>query len=155
MERPPGRAPAPEAGPAEADGDDGAPADGPADTAAGEGTDRGFRTTIPLPFDTAPALRTYRLLLVNGNGIQALVYGSAGAERVLLDTLPRRDSARVEIRVRASWLLLEATDRWGQPLGEEERVDLLPAGVTRWEVPAASARAPGGLPAPPGAGVTR
>lgn len=85
--------------------------------------------------ESLPELRTYPLLLVNRRSIDALVYADAGARSVLLDTLARLDSSRVDVRVQALRLRLLATDRWGERLASES-VDLMADSVVRWEVPA-------------------
>lgn len=88
----------------------------------------------PLPPDTVePALRTYRLLLVNPLGIEALVYASAGAGRVLLDSVAARDSSRVDIRVRARRVRMEAADAAGRPLAAE-LLELRSDTLLRWRV---------------------
>lgn len=111
----------------EATGADEAPA-GPGDTASA-----GATTLPPLAGEGEP--RRYRLLIVN-RGVEAIhVHASAGAGRVVLDTIPGRDSARVDIRVRADRIRLEAEDAAGIPVARIE-LDLRSAGLNRWEVPA-------------------
>lgn len=132
-----------------------------APAAAGDGVDTasaGDRGEAGAPEETAPTsppevpvlepetpgeLRTYRILLVNPRPIRAVVYADAGAERVLLDTVPRRDSSRVNVEVRATRFRLIAIDGWGERLGAEE-VEPPPDSLFRWEVPAASGGEAGG-----------
>ncbi len=90
-----------------------------------------------------PELRTYRLLLVNPRPIRAVVYADAGADRVLLDTISRFDSSRVNVQVRAFRIRLMATDRFGERLGIVS-LDLSPDSLNRWRVPAGPDRGSGG-----------
>lgn len=89
-----------------------------------------------LGVEEPPPLRTYRVRLVNSAETPALVYASAGAEPVLLDTVPGGDSVRVDVEVRADRLQLEASEPSGEPLGAGE-LELHPDEVVRWEVPGA------------------
>ena len=84
--------------------------------------------------DRPSELRTYRLLLVNRWPIGAVVHADAGAGRVLLDSVPRRDSIRVNVEVRAARLRLTAQDRFGERLGSSF-LDLATDSLNRWEVP--------------------
>ncbi len=79
--------------------------------------------------------REYRILLVNPLDIDAYVFAAAGAGSVVLDTVPRRDSVRVNIRVRADLVRLEARAEGGMLLAE---TDLALAGDTlnRWAIEA-------------------
>lgn len=61
----------------------------------------------------ARVLRTHRLRVVNWAPDPALLYGSAGAREVLLDTVPGADSARLELRIRADSVVLRATSPYG------------------------------------------
>ena len=76
-------------------------------------------------------LRTYSLRIVNHFPSDVLVYASAGAGRVVLDTVPERDSVRIDVQVRAERLLLEVTDRAGQSLLVHD-LALLPDTLNRW-----------------------
>ncbi|WP_419162541.1 hypothetical protein [Candidatus Palauibacter sp.] len=58
-------------------------------------------------------IREYRVLLVNPLDDDAYIFASAGAAHVALDTVPRRDSVRVDIRVRADIVRFEARDSSG------------------------------------------
>lgn len=94
--------------------------------------------------DSFPELRTYRLLLVNRRPIEVIVLADAGADSVVLDTVARLDSTRVNVQVRALGLRLVATDRWGEILAAES-IELLPDTLVRWEVPpSGSDREPAG-----------
>lgn len=107
---------------------------GPAEDAAGASD---ARPALPLPgpeVEPELPLRRYRLLLVNRAGVEAVVYASAGAGRVLLDTLAGRDSSRIDVEVRAERLRLEALDLGDETLADAE-VRLDPDSLTRWEVP--------------------
>jgi hypothetical protein len=86
--------------------------------------------------------RDFRLLLVNLSAQQAFVYARAGAQTVVLDTVPASDSVRVDIRVRSDRVDLEAEGPPGRPLAA---VTLkLQAGVlNRWEIGGVDAGAPG------------
>lgn len=64
--------------------------------------------------------RVYRMLLVNPLDVPAHVSAAAGAGRVGVDTVPPGDSVRVDIRVRADVVLLEARDAGGVLLHGEE-----------------------------------
>ena len=77
--------------------------------------------------------REYRILLVNPLETDAHVFAAAGAGSVVLDTVPRRDSVRVNIRVRAGLVRLEARDAGGLVLAE---IDLALARDTlnRWVI---------------------
>ena len=90
-----------------------------------------------LPGEGPP--RRYRLLLLNPLDIPAFVFVAAGGEGVALDTVPARDSARVDIRVRADVVVLEARDSSGVLLDRaHSRMEV--DRVNRWEI----APAPGG-----------
>ncbi len=114
---------------------------GPADDTSGAAEDAAgasdARPALPLPgpeVEPELPLRRYRLLLVNRAGVEAVVYASAGAGRVLLDTLAGRDSSRIDVEVRAERLRLEALDLGDETLADAE-VRLDPDSLTRWEVP--------------------
>ena len=79
--------------------------------------------------------REYRILLVNPLDVDAYVSAAAGAGSVVLDTVPRRDSVRVNVRVRADLVRLEARDAEGILLAS---TDLALAGDTlnRWDIEA-------------------
>lgn len=136
-------------GESEAVGDRGTPADSLAatrgDTAAAapaaadprEPEGGGVPDIAILDSDRPAEARTYRLLLINPRPIRAVVHADAGAARVLLDTVPRHDSVRVDVRVRAVRLLLTATDRFGEWLGAAS-LELVPDSLNRWEVPVGS-----------------
>jgi len=90
----------------------------------------------PPPLPTLPGegeAREYRLRLVNLLEREALVFASAGAGRVALDTVPGTDSTLVDIRLRADRVLLEARDRSGRVL-KSETLDLDGTTVNRWEI---------------------
>ena len=71
-----------------------------------------------LPGEGPP--RVYRLLVVNPLDEDAVVFAAAAARSVALDTVPLRDSIRVDIRVRADRVLLEARDSSGSLLDRED-----------------------------------
>ncbi len=101
----------------------------------GVGSAVGAETGADEPFvEEPPPLRTYRVRLVNPSDAAALVYARAGAEAVLLDTVPPRDSVRVDVEVRADRLQLEVTDVSGEGRGSGE-LQLHADTVVRWEVP--------------------
>lgn len=85
----------------------------------------------PMPGEGDP--REFRLLLVNLHDHPARVFASAGSARVALDTVPARDSALVDVRVRADRILLEAEDERGVGIGSIE-LDLLAGETNRWEI---------------------
>lgn len=88
------------------------------------------------PLPTLPGegeARDYRLQLVNLLEREALVFASAGAGRVALDTVPGTDSTLVDIRLRADRVLLEARDRAGRVL-KSDTLDLDGSAVNRWEI---------------------
>jgi hypothetical protein len=90
----------------------------------------------PPPLPTLPGegeARDYRIQLVNLLEREALVFASAGAGRVALDTVPGTDSTLVDIRLRADRVLLEARDRSGRVL-KTETLDLDGTAVNRWEI---------------------
>jgi len=101
--------------------------------------------TVAAPAEVAPdslpfpelqgesELRTYELSLVNRTEAELVVHASAGAGRVVLDTVPGRDSTRVNVEVRAGRVLLEAEDGAGRTV-RSDTVDLVPAGPNRWEI---------------------
>lgn len=112
-----------------------APSEEAEEASAAAGTPGPAAGPLPiLPADTLHPLRSYALLLVNGGPGPAVVYADAGAGRVLLDTVAGADSVRVNVRVRATRLRLEAADRWGEPLGAGA-VELVADSVARWSVP--------------------
>ena len=77
-------------------------------TAAG-GSDPG--ATVP---ESVPA---YPFKLVNPRVYTVIVYASAGAGEVLLDTVASGDSVRIEVRVGSDPLKLRAVDLDGNELG--------------------------------------
>ncbi len=84
-----------------------------------------------LPGEGPP--RDYRLLLVNTSDAEVRVFAQAAATRVVLDTVPPRDSTRVDIRVRAEEVSLEAEDPSGVLLVREVLV-LSADTLNRWEI---------------------
>lgn len=103
------------------------------DSAVGDGgataAEEGNGGPPPLPGEGEP--RVYRLRLVNPLDEAARVFGSAGAARVALDTVPPRDSTLVDVRLRADRIRLEAEDEDGRGLGAVD-LDLLPGEPNRW-----------------------
>ena len=104
-------------------------------TAAG-GSDPG--ATVP---ESVPA---YPFKLVNPRVYTVIVYASAGAGEVLLDTLAAGDSVRIEVRVGSDPLKLRAVDLDGNELGSEylDLPDMATASSPpdstapiRWELP--------------------
>lgn len=148
-------------GEGEAVGDRGTPTDSPAaargDTVAAgpqaadprKPGDGGVPDIAILDPDRATEPRTYRLILINPRPFRAVVHADAGAARVLLDTVPRHDSVRVDVRVRAVRLRLTATDRFGERLGAAS-LELVPDSLNRWEVPLGSGGRDSEGGAPPG-----
>lgn len=61
----------------------------------------------------------YALALVNPRVYTVIVYASAGAAEVLVDTVAAGDSAQVELRVGSGPLKLRAVDLDGNELGTE------------------------------------
>jgi len=88
-------------------GDAGREAGVPASEAAGQ-TDAAA--------DTGGA-RLYPLRLVNPRFYPIVVFASAGAREVLLDTVAARDSSRLNVQVAAGLLRLRAVDLEGNELG--------------------------------------
>ncbi len=84
-----------------------------------------------LPGEGEP--REYRLLLVNRADRAAHVFASAGAARVVLDTVPGADSVLVDIRLRADHVDLEAEDDTGRVLSTTS-IDLVQTVINRWEI---------------------
>jgi len=84
-----------------------------------------------LPGEGEP--REYNLLLVNRLEREVYVFASAGAARVVLDTVPRSDSVYVDIRLRSDQVHLEAEDGVGQVLSSIS-IDLVEARINRWEM---------------------
>lgn len=102
------------------------------DSAAAADTVEDDRPALPpMPGEGAP--REFRLLLVNPHEHEARVFASAGAARVALDTVPARDSTRVDVRVRSDRIVLEAEDAGGARIGSIE-LDLAPGRTNRWEI---------------------
>lgn len=90
----------------------------------------------PTPFpdlDEETVLRTYELWIVNRMRTDLFIYASAGAGRVTLDTVPGRDSVKVNVQVRARSLSLDAEDRAGRSI-DSTRLELAPAASNRWEI---------------------
>ena len=79
--------------------------------------------------------RLFRVLLVNESDQEARVFAAAGAARVALDTVPGQDSLRVDIRVRADRVDLEAEDAAGRSL-KRETLEMTVDSVTRWVIAA-------------------
>lgn len=80
---------------------------------------------------TEAELRTYPLRIVNRFSSRVLVYASAGAGRVVLDTVPAQDSVRIDVQVRAEHVLLEVTDPSGRSLLQHD-LALIPDTLNRW-----------------------
>ncbi|WP_420633384.1 hypothetical protein [Candidatus Palauibacter sp.] len=78
-------------------------------------------------------IREYRVLLVNPLDDDLYIFASAGAAHVALDTVPRRDSVRVDIRVRADIVRFEASDSSGVLL-ERADVALDREALNRWVI---------------------
>ena len=85
--------------------------------------------------------RVYALLVVNMSEAEARVFAAAGAASVEVDTIRARDSARVDVRVRADFVELEARGPNGRVL-TRERLELSEGGVTRWRIGPGGARSP-------------
>ena len=93
------------------------------------------------PFDDDPTpllpgegeLRDFNLLLVNRLGRDAIVFASAAAARVVLDTVGRSDSVYVDIRLRSDQVHLEAEDDTGEVVTSTS-IDLVGSGINRWEM---------------------
>lgn len=85
----------------------------------------------PLPGEGE--LRDFRLQLVNTAPGRVVVYASAGAARVVLDTVPGRDSTLVNLRVRAERVDLVAADEAGREIAGGA-LELLPDLLNRWEI---------------------
>ncbi len=104
-------------------------------TAAG-GSDPGATVAESVP--------AYPFKLVNPRVYTVIVYASAGAGEVLLDTVAAGDSVRIEVRVGSDPLKLRAVDLDGNELGSEY-FDLPDMATTssspdstapiRWELP--------------------
>jgi len=77
--------------------------------------------------------RLFRVLLVNASDVEAHVFATAGAARVVLDTVPGQDSLHVDIRVRADRVDLEAEDGSGRLL-KRETLELEADSLTRWVI---------------------
>jgi hypothetical protein len=99
--------------------------------------------SAPAPPDTAmppiPLLpgegepRDFRLLLVNLSAQRALVFARAGAQTVVLDTVPATDSVRVDIRLRSDRVDLEAEGPPGRTLSAVT-LELEVGVLNRWEI---------------------
>lgn len=78
-------------------------------------------------------VRLYPLRLVNPRFYPIVVFASAGAREVLVDTVAARDSSRLNVQVAAGLLRLRALDLEGNELG----VAVLSTGVDSlsWELP--------------------
>jgi hypothetical protein len=97
------------------------------------------------PFDASPEgdpfpdlvgegqLLSYELSLVNRTEADLIIHASAGADRVVLDTVPGHDSTRVNLQIRARRITLEAEDGAGHTAGFDV-LELVPAGQNRWEI---------------------
>lgn len=77
--------------------------------------------------------RVYQLLLVNTREVEAHVFAHAGAARVMLDTVPALDSVRLDIRLRATRVNLEAEDAIGRPLSSD-LLELRVESANRWVI---------------------
>ncbi len=84
-----------------------------------------------LPGEGEP--RRYRLLLLNRTDTEVYAFASAGAAQVVLDTVPAADSVRVDVRVRAGRVNLEARDAGGR-LIVSGVIELVVGVVNRWEI---------------------
>jgi hypothetical protein len=91
----------------------------------------------------AESVPAYPFRLVNPRVYTVIVYASAGAGEVLLDTVAAGDSTQMEVRVGSDPLKLRAVDLDGNELGSEY-LDLSDvaissppdsAGPIRWELP--------------------
>ena len=90
--------------------------------------------TTPFPdLDGESVIRTYELWLVNRMRTDLFVHASAGADRVMLDTVPGRDSVRVNVRVRGRKVRLDAEDPSGRTV-RSATLELAPAVLSRWEI---------------------
>jgi hypothetical protein len=78
-------------------------------------------------------LRIYHVLLVNTREVEAHVFAQAGAARVMLDTVPALDSVRLDIRLRAARVNLEAEDEIGQLLSSD-LLELRVESANRWVI---------------------
>lgn len=93
-----------------------------------------LQETTPFPdLDGESVLRTYELRIVNRMRMDLFVYVSAGADRVTLDTVPGRDSVRVNVRVRGREVRLDAEDQNGRTI-RSATLELAPATSNRWEI---------------------
>ena len=88
-------------------GDAGRPAGDPASEAAGR---------MDADADSG-GVRLYPLRLVNPRFYPIVVFASAGAREVLVDTVAARDSSRLNVQVAAGLLRLRAVDLEGNQLG--------------------------------------
>ena len=75
----------------------------------------------------------YRLLLVNSRDAEAHVFAHAGAARVTLDTVPALDSVRVDVRLRATRVSLDAEYATGRPMSSDV-LELCLESVNRWVI---------------------
>lgn len=135
-----------------------------ADTDPPGGDSAAFRSApesepaVPLLVGEGPP-RDYRLLLVNASDTEVRVFARAAASRVALDTVPPRDSTRIDIRVRADEVRLDAEDPNGAVLLSQV-LALRPDSLNRWVIsreppsPAADS-SPGSLVRPDTAGYPR
>lgn len=78
--------------------------------------------------------RVIRLLLVNADSQAVQVLASAGAAEVPIDSLPPRDSSRVDLLVRADSARLRALGPGGRERARTV-VRFAADSVRRWEVP--------------------
>lgn len=67
----------------------------------------------------AESVPSYSFRLVNPRVYEIVVYASAGAGEVVLDTVSAGDSVRIEVRVGSDPLKLRAVDLDGNELGSE------------------------------------
>jgi hypothetical protein len=90
--------------------------------------------STPFPdLDGESVLRTYDLWIVNRLRVDLFVYASAGAGRVTLDTVPGRDSVRLNVQVRARSLRLDAETEDGRAI-RSTTLELASASSNRWEI---------------------
>jgi hypothetical protein len=90
------------------------------------------RTPFP-DLEGESVLRTYDLWIVNRLRVDLFVFASAGAGRVTLDTVPSRDSVRLNVEVGARSLRLDAETPDGRAI-RSTTMELAPASSNRWEI---------------------
>jgi len=67
--------------------------------------------------DVDATVDTTSVWLINEGPTALVVTAEAGAESVVIDTIPAADSVRVRIATRGSWVRLSATTAEGEPVG--------------------------------------